>query len=194
MTGDLTATSGPATPAQDSLEKLALRLQKREDGALEALIERTEKACYRLAYSVLGDAELSRDALQEAYFLVYQRIGQLREPAAIKSWLFRIVNHCCHDIRRRQGKEQQTDFDQREDLQALEASADLAEEVTQQQKIRATFSQLPEIDRTAIALREVCSMSYEEMSRVLNIPLGTVRSRLAKARKRFIDHYKGVPS
>lgn len=54
-----------------------------------------------------------------------------------------------------------------------------------------TFSRLPEIDRTALALREVCSLSYEEMSRVLGVPLGTVRSRLAKARDRFIQMYRG---
>lgn len=193
MTQDSAAMAAQQQAAsKDSLEDLVRRLQRREDTALEALIERTETACYRLAYSVLGDADLARDALQESYLLVYQRIGQLREPAAFKSWLYRIVNHCCHDIHRRRGKEQQTDFEQREDLQALQAQTDLAAEVGQQQKIRATFQRLPEIDRTAIALREVCSMSYEEMSRVLNIPLGTVRSRLAKARKRFIDIYKGV--
>lgn len=189
---DTSAGAVKAGPPQDSLEALALRLQRRDEGALEALIARTEKACYHLAYSVLGDADLCKDALQEAYFLVYQRIGQLREPAAIKSWLFRIVNHCCHDIARRRGKEQQTDFEERQDLQALEATDDLAEGIGQQDKIRATFERLPEIDRTAIALREVCGMSYQEMSRVLDIPLGTVRSRLAKARKRFVDIYKGA--
>jgi RNA polymerase sigma-70 factor (ECF subfamily) len=190
MTPDTTMVQPP--PAQESLESLVVKLQAREEGALEALISRTEGACYRLAHSVLRDPDLARDALQEAYFLVYQRIGQLREPSAVKSWLFRIVNHCCHDIHRRRAHETQTDFEERQDLQALEQGGDLAEEVTRQQKIRATFASLPEIDRTTIALREVCSMSYEEMARVLDIPLGTVRSRLAKARKRFIETYKGV--
>ena len=180
------------TAASGGLEELARRLQGRDEGALEALIARTESACYRLAYSITNDSELSRDALQEAYFLVFQRIGQLREPAAFKGWLFRIVNHCCHDILRRRRREVQTDFEEREDLQELSEGGDLAEEVTRAQKIRATFAALPEIDRTALALREVCSMSYEEMSRVLDVPLGTVRSRLAKARQRFIDAYKGV--
>ena len=73
-----------------------------------------------------------------------------------------------------------------------EAAPDLAEEVGRQDKIRSTFARLPEIDRTALALREVASMSYEEMAQVLQVPLGTVRSRLAKARQRFIDTYKGV--
>jgi RNA polymerase sigma-70 factor (ECF subfamily) len=193
MTRDATKTVEAPSP-QDSLESLVLRLQAHHEGALEALISRTESACYRLAFSVLRDPDLARDALQEAYFLVYQRANQLRDPSAVKSWLFRIVTHCCHDIRRRRANELQTDFDERQDLQALEQTSDMAEEVTRQQKIRQTFQSLPEIDRTTIALREVCSMSYEEMARVLNIPLGTVRSRLAKARKRFIDTYKGAQS
>lgn len=173
-------------PKDESLQQLAERLQAREAGALEALIERTQSACSRLAVSLLKDPDLSRDALQEAYFVVYQRIGQLREASAIKSWLFRIVTHCCHDILRRRGKELQME------VESLDTTPDLADAVGSQQKIRSTFAQLPDIDRTALALREVCSMSYEEMAQVLCVPIGTVRSRLAKARKRFIDTYKGV--
>lgn len=182
--GAITAVSAQAR--DESLEALAVRLQERQEGALEALITRTQSACSRLAMSILQDAELSRDALQEAYFVVYQRIGQLREPAALKSWLFRIVNHCCHDIRRARARQPQSALPPDQ-----QASADVSQDIHHQQDIRATFEQLPDIDRTALALREVCSMSYEEMSQVLNIPLGTVRSRLAKARKRFIDAYQG---
>ena len=186
--GAVTAVSARPRPEPggDSLEALAVRLQERQEGALEALISRTQSACSRLAMSILQDAELSRDALQEAYFVVYQRIGQLREPAALKSWLFRIVNHCCHDIRRARARQPETALQPDQ-----QASPDVSQDVHDQQAIRATFEQLPDIDRTTLALREVCSMSYEEMSQVLNIPLGTVRSRLAKARKRFIDAYQG---
>ncbi len=178
----------------ESLEALVVRLQTRDETALEPFIARTEKACYRLALSILKDPDLSRDALQDSYLVVYQRIGQLREAGAVKSWLFRIVTHRCHDISRRRRKETETDFEEREDLHLLEPQQDHAEDISRQHKIRATFEQLPEIDRTALALREVCSMSYEEMSQVLKVPLGTVRSRLAKARKRFTDLYKGVAS
>ena len=185
------AVAAPRADASESWEALVKRLQERQEGALELLIERSQQACSRLALSILKDPELSQDALQEAYFVVYQRIGQLREATAFKSWLFRIVNHCCLDILRRRSKEQEIDFQQRPDLDRVEPHSDLSEEVNRQHKIRATFEKLPEIDRTALALREVCSMSYEEMSQVLGIPLGTVRSRLAKARKRFIDCYQG---
>lgn len=186
--------AGSKSASTESLEDLVLRLQARDETALEPFIARTEKACYRLALSILKDPDLSRDALQDSYLVVYQRIGQLREAGAVKSWLFRIVTHRCHDISRQRRNETQTDLEARDDLQSLEPQRDLADDVSRQHKIRATFQKLPEIDRTALALREVCSMSYEEMSQVLKVPLGTVRSRLAKARKRFTDIYKGVAS
>lgn len=63
--------------------------------------------------------------------------------------------------------------------------------MTDSARIKSVFEQLPEIDRTALALREVANLSYEEMAKALRVPLGTVRSRLAKARKRFISVYKG---
>lgn len=174
----------PVAQSGDSLPDLARRLQHGEEGALEALIARTQTACSRLAISILKDSDLSRDALQEAYLVVYQRIGQLRDPQAVKTWLFRIVTHCCHDLQRRRLKEVRP--------QGALVEPDPAEAVGRQEKIRTTFARLPEIDRTTLALREVCSLSYEEMSQVLGVPLGTVRSRLAKARQRFVEIYKGV--
>lgn len=180
------------TNQNETLESLVGALRSRQAGALEAVIKKTEKPCYHLALSILKDPELSKDALQEAYFTVYRRVGQLREPAAFKAWLFRIVTHSCHDILRKRGKEIETDLSDREDLLAtsIQTDHDPSHSVPNQEQIRNTFQTLLDIDRQALALREVCSLSYEEMSQVLKIPIGTVRSRLAKARQRFIQAYR----
>jgi RNA polymerase sigma-70 factor, ECF subfamily len=183
----------PVARTVSHLETLATDLRRGQEGALEALIANTEKACFHLALSILKDGDLAKDALQDAYFHVYQKIGQLREMVAFKAWLFRIVTHACHDILRKRKNEFETDLSERDDLLAdvsITEPTDPSEVVPKQEVLRATFRDLPEIDRQAIALREVCSLSYEEMSRVLNIPIGTVRSRLAKARKRFIQAYR----
>ena len=82
-------------------------------------IEKTERACYRLALSVLKDPDLSKDALQDSYLVVYQKIGQLREVGAFKTWLYRIVTRSCHDILRKRKREIETDLDTREDLLRL---------------------------------------------------------------------------
>jgi RNA polymerase sigma-70 factor (ECF subfamily) len=177
-------TPGFSQPSSERLPSLVERLQAGEESALEEVIRETQGACARLAYSILRDSDLSRDALQEAYILVYQRIGQLREPAAFKGWLYRIVTHCCHDLLRRRQRDAALPMPGQE--------RDVADAVGQRQDLRSAFAGLSDLDRTAIALREVCSLSYDEMARVLGIPLGTVRSRLAKARKKFIELYRGV--
>jgi RNA polymerase sigma-70 factor (ECF subfamily) len=193
---DLHATAGKqSTPStSSSIEEMVEALRSGQDGALENLIKKTEKACYHLALSILKDPDLSKDALQETYFLVYRRVGQLREPAAFKGWLYRIVTSCCHDILRKRSKEVETDLGEREDLLGAKAekrpTSDPSHEVPNREMIRSTFDGLADIDRQALALREICSLSYDEMSRVLSIPIGTVRSRLAKARKRFINAYR----
>ena len=195
MTKPASISQSVATDLENStLEQLVSSLQNRQEGALEALIKKTERACYHLALSILKDPELSKDALQDSYFVVFQRIGQLREAGAFKAWLFRIVSRSCHDILRKRGREVETDLSQREDLLTGESSgsspSDPSHSIPSRSLIKTTFQELPEIDRQTLALREVCSLSYEEMSRVLSVPIGTVRSRLAKARKRFITAYR----
>lgn len=177
--------------SQADLHTLVRELQKgRGEPALQALIERTQRACLGLAYNQLQDRELAQDAVQEAYLVVYRKIGQLREPEAFKAWLYKIVTRACTEIRKKRRDEVETDLDQREDLIEKVAGQDQADRVVYRNSLRQTFGQLPDIDRQALALREVCSLSYEEMSRVLAIPIGTVKSRLAKARKRFINLYQ----
>ena len=172
------------------LELAVLKLQNSEDGALEEFIRVTEAACQRLAFSHLKDPDLCKDALQETYLTVYQKIGQLREPKAAKTWLFRILTNTCRSIYRKRSSEIQVDG-QDHKLEQADPALGPSESLSQNEELRRVFEQLPEIDRTAIGLREVASLSYEEMSRVLEIPIGTVRSRLAKARKRFLKAYKG---
>ena len=183
-------SNAASTPSSNSLEDCVVALQRGRDGALEQLIRKTEKACFHLAFSILKDRDLSKDALQDAYFVVFRRIDQLREPAAFKGWLFRIVTTSCHDILRKRGKEIEIDMSEREDLLTPDSPSDPSKQIPNRELLRSTFDNLPDQDRQALALREIASLSYEEMARVLSIPIGTVRSRLAKARKRFIKSYR----
>lgn len=175
---------------EPKLLAIVLELQRSGDeSALRALIERTQKACLSLAYAQLKDRDLAQDAVQEAYLVVYRKIGQLREPAAFKGWLYKIVSRACNEIRRKRKGEFETDLDTREDLHQETSPSDQPENVLYRNSLKETFADLPDIDRETLALREVCSLSYDEMSRVLAVPIGTVKSRLAKARKRFINLY-----
>ena len=176
--------------ANRELESLVEALRSGRGEVLEEIISKTERTSYALAISILKDPDLAKDALQDSYFIAYQRIGQLRENAAFKAWLYKIVTRSCHDILKKRSREIQTDLQDRDDLVTPETSSNPSTSVTDQAALKATFSKLPDIDRQTIALREICHLSYEEMSKVLAIPIGTVRSRLAKARKRFIKAYR----
>lgn len=190
MTQTTKATSAPDY-SQADLSTLVSELQSGGgEAALQALIERTQRACLGLAYNQLQDRQLAQDAVQEAYLVVYRKIGQLKEPEAFKAWLYKIVTRACNEIRRKRRGEVETDLDVREDLVEKVSGPDQTDRVVYKNSLRQTFQQLPDIDRQTLALREVCSLSYEEMSRVLAVPIGTVKSRLAKARKRFINLYQ----
>lgn len=175
--------------AESSYQEVAEHLKAGRQGSLEAFIRRTQSDCSRVAYSILRDPELTRDALQETYLLVYRKIDQLRQPAQAKSWLLRILTRCCQHLLRRRGAPPVCDPEE----EPPDAS-DLQETVWRRQELRATFSALNEQDQTILALREICSLSYEELSEVLGIPVGTVRSRLSKARLRFTQSYRGASS
>ncbi len=81
--------------------ELIRRLQAGDSSALEPFIEQTQQAAYKLALSYLRDPQLSQDALQEAYLLVYRKVDQLRQPQAYRSWFFRLVSNCCLDLLRK---------------------------------------------------------------------------------------------
>ncbi|ODT78691.1 hypothetical protein ABS71_01585 [bacterium SCN 62-11] len=177
--------------AEASYQEVAEHLRAGRQGSLEAFIQRTQSDCSRVAYSILRDPELTRDALQETYLLVFRKIDQLREPAQAKSWLLRILTRCCQHLLRRRGAPPAPEPD---DEPPDPQQPDLEETVWRRQELRATFAQLNDQDQTILALREICSLSYEELSEVLGIPVGTVRSRLSKARLRFTQSYRGAHS
>lgn len=171
-----------------SLEKLIERLQKRDDTALEAFIERTQDMAYRLAYSILSDHERCEDVLQEVYLTVYQKIDQLQNPQALRAWFSQIlVNRCRQELRGRK-------LESLDELPpALEPGVyGMAESVDQKLDVREAMSQLPASDQAVLTLREVMDLSYQEIAESLRVPLGTVRSRIFNARQRLLAALSGI--
>ncbi|MCA9793239.1 MAG: sigma-70 family RNA polymerase sigma factor [Candidatus Eremiobacteraeota bacterium] len=170
------------------LSQLVRQVQDGEEGAFEAFVRETQEPAYRLACSLLRDPDLAQDALQEAYLAAYSAIHQLRDPEAAHSWTLRIVTYQCRRFQRRTRPG------------SLEAMADGGHEPStpaesegteQRLDLGRAFDELNEQDRTVLTLREVMQLSYDEMARALKVPLGTVRSRLAKARLRFAKALQG---
>lgn len=155
-------------------------LQRFLDGderAFEELVSRYEVQVRRLAFGVLGDRELSEDVAQDTFITAYRKARTFRGGGAFRSWLFRIAINRARDERRRQGRRLEVALegsDERvsEPHRGLEAGWALA-------RILPTIR--PEY-RAAILLREVEGLSYREIADTLGWPLGTVETRIHRAR------------
>ncbi len=141
-------------------------------------------AAYNLARWLLRDAAQAEDVVQEAYLRAFRHFDTLRGSDA-RPWLLGIVRNACHDcLRRRQREGERVAFD--EHSESIEApAADPAAQWESRQRVAgvdAALRALPPVFREVIVLRELEEMSYDEIAHVAGIPVGTVMSRLSRAR------------
>jgi len=153
-----------------------------------ARVEAQREALYRLAYSWCHDAGLADDLAQETLLRALDRAGQLNDPQRLKSWLCAILANCLKDHFRRARPHEPLDDEmaaQGEGPEAASASAQLAA------RVRAEVERLPLGQRQVVTLVDLEGFSYAEVGQILEVPIGTVMSRLCRAREalrtRLID-------
>lgn len=161
--------------------------------AFNALVLKYQDMLYRAALRILGQDALAEDATQEAFIYAYQHIVNFR-GGSLKAWLMRIlVNRCYDDIRRLPRtaaislNESVTDDGENQSLysrfQNHEPSVEeCVEDSERNEYIQGCLGKLPTDYRVVLALVDIEEMSYGEASTILKIPMGTVKSRLARAR------------
>lgn len=169
----------------ESLRRLVLRLQDGDRTAFESLVAQTQNSAYRLGYSVSQDHHLCQDAVQDAYISVLKNIRQLRDPRAFTTWFTRIVINRCKRLLRQKRPQSLTEVGEKEGP----STDGLEEKATRRIHLSRALLKLTDTDRTILSLREVQGFSYEEIAQILDIPLGTVKSRVANARRRLIQAY-----
>jgi RNA polymerase sigma-70 factor (ECF subfamily) len=169
------------SPRRELLARLVRRMQDGDGQALECFIQETQQVAWRLAFSLLRDRHRAEDCLQDVYFTVYRSVHQLRDPYAAQTWLLRIVTHRCRRLLRSRP------------AASLEELAESGIEPAAPERLgmEQALARLGPQDREVLTLREMMQLSYEEIAQGLQIPLGTVRSRLAKARQRFVQALTG---
>lgn len=178
---------------------LIRRAAAKDEAAFEKLLTLHEKSVYNLCCRMAGNTEDARDLTQEVFLRVWRTLGQYQFDAAFTTWLYRLTQNVCIDHLRRQKRRQHVSLTVAEDGEearelAIPDPAPLPEEQVlyneKQRAIRAAMDALPADYRVILELRVVRSLPYEEISRVLDIPAGTVKSRLARARmqlKKILD-------
>lgn len=178
-------------PPKPMLYTLVERLQKKDESALDPFITHTRPLAYRVAHSMLGDPHRCEDVLQDVYLTVYQKIGQLREAQAFRGWFCSIVINRCRKVLRERPA---ASLDELLEAGGGPATAEMAERVQDRLQVQDAMARLNDQDRVILTLREVFDMAYQEIADSLEIPLGTVRSRLAKARLRLLTELERTSS
>lgn len=166
-------------------------------GPLRPDIEALRPVLYRIAYAWCHDPSLADDLVQETLSKAWVRRAQLREETALKAWMVAIMNHCWLDYLRRR-----RDFDDLDDHQdSLESNVDSPEACCNREQVitcvRAAVAKLPLGQRQALTLVDLEEFSYAEVAEILDIPVGTVMSRLSRARvslKTMLDTANRLPS
>jgi len=172
-------------------EALVKAAQRGQMDAFSELILHYQSQVFNLAYYILHDPAAADDATQEAFISAYRSIKKFR-GGSFRSWLLRIVTNACYDELRRRKRRPNVSWDEFGDMDE-EANPHLVnggprpEESVQQQELRAlldrSIAKLPNHHRTTIILIDRLGLSYEEAAKVMDVALGTVKSRLARARK-----------
>lgn len=164
--------------------------------AFSELFIRYYDQVHSLATSFTGDPGLAADITQEVFLKLLNRVEQLRSDGDFKSWLYRIVANTCIDNHRRSRRF--VSLAEVEDERALVQPARQEQDACQRQRrvqLGAAVAELPPRLRLPLVLRYVSGLSYEEIGRVLDIPSGTVASRLCRAQRqleRSLAHLRGV--
>ncbi|MDO4614910.1 MAG: sigma-70 family RNA polymerase sigma factor [Lachnospiraceae bacterium] len=171
-------------------EAVRLAWQGDERG-FSLLYERSYGRSYQAAVHILGTREAAEDVLQESYIKAMKKIKNLREPAAFLSWMDKIVTNTAIDVLRREKSmpalvnEEGEDIDVEDVDQEFQPEQQFTRRETQD-TIRMLMQELSEIQRTCLIMRHVQHMSYKDISEMLGVPLGTVKSRLNYAEKSLL--------
>lgn len=165
---------------------LVMRAQRGEQDAFRVLVERYQKLVYTLALRMLNVPADAEDAAQEAFLSAWKALPRFRMDAKFSTWLYRLTVNAATDVLRRRRKEPDSLDDTECPVQAAD-STDTPEEAAQRAErramVRRAIDALSENHRQILLLREVTGLSYEEIGAALELSPGTVRSRLARARK-----------
>ena len=149
--------------------------------AFGTLVERYERAIYHLCLRTMRDPEEARDCAQEAFFKAFRSLRTFKPGSKFSTWIFSIAYHaCCDRLGRRK---RYTDDELPERADPGPGPAQIAERNDEAQALRAAISELPEKYRAVITLYHLQGRQYEEIAQVLDLPMGTVKTHLFRAKE-----------
>jgi RNA polymerase sigma-70 factor (ECF subfamily) len=163
--------------------ELVTQAQRGDRGAFGELVSIHSQGVIRVIYRMCGDTHVAEEAAQEAFVQAWLHLASFRSQTSLRNWLYRIAVNAATDMFRKERRilpNAIEDLPLRDSRPGPEASASQSERIALIQK---AILSLPDASRAVLVLREYEEMSYHEIAETLDIPLGTVMSRLNYARK-----------
>jgi RNA polymerase sigma-70 factor (ECF subfamily) len=164
-------------------EELARRAGRGDTGALDLLLRRHTSLVHAVCRRVLGNADDALDASQEALIAIARKVHQFDGRARFTTWAYRVATNAALDEARRSNRRPLPS----ETLPERAGGTSIDGAVADRVDIDAALSQLSPEYRAAVALRDLVGMEYAEIAEVLDVPPGTVRSRISRARAALAD-------
>jgi RNA polymerase sigma-70 factor (ECF subfamily) len=179
-------------PSQDLDQDLVLRVQRGDKAAFDLLVIKYQHKLVHLVNRYVKDPSEAQDVAQDAFIKAYKALGEFRGDSAFYTWLYRIAINTAKNYllsRSRRHSDFEIEMQDAEDIENAPQLKDIETPEDQLmndqiiQVIKTAIENLPEEMRIAITLREFEGMSYEEIAEAMDCPIGTVRSRIFRARE-----------
>lgn len=180
-------------------KELVKKAQNGDKVAFDALVTKYQFKVVNLVTRFVKDADEAQDVAQEAFIKAYRGLSNFRGDSAFYTWLYRIAINSAKNYIVSQSRKSPTYAVDIDDAEHMETAAALKEIGTPEGKLLTSeientvykaIKELPEDLKTAITLRELEGMTYEEIANVMECPIGTVRSRIFRARETIDKHLK----
>jgi len=182
----------PASAGHDA--DLVRALQDCAEGAYETLLARFQQPIYNLALRLLNDPSDAADVVQEVFLKVFRNVGHFRGQSSLKTWIYRITVNEAHNQRRWFFRHRQREVgleDEQEETRsmaqvlpdAMNSPFDYVFDRERQNLVEQALSKINPTFREVVVLRDIADLSYEEIAEVLQLSLGTVKSRILRGRE-----------
>jgi RNA polymerase sigma-70 factor, ECF subfamily len=185
---------------RDIDRQLVARAQRGDKQAFELLVEKYQRKLARLLSRFIRDPAEVEDVTQEAFIKAYRALPAFRGDSAFYTWLYRIGINTAKNYLMAMGRraptsteveaEEAEGFEEGEQLRDINTPESMLLSSEIAKTVNATIEQLPEELRTAIQMREIEGMSYEDIAKAMDCPIGTVRSRIFRAREAIAEQLR----
>jgi RNA polymerase sigma-70 factor (ECF subfamily) len=192
--GSLSILAGAQNGISEEDARILRGLRAGIDEAYEELIQRFQQPVYSVVYRLLGNPNDASDVVQDVFLKIFRSVGSFREQSSLRTWIYRIAVNEAHNHRRwfsrHCRREVSLENEREEQAQVLELATDpgrspydQALDSENRMLIERALAQINPTFRTAVVLRDIENLSYEEIAEILQLSLGTVKSRILRGRE-----------